>query len=89
MEAGYIYGLMGENGAGKTTLMNYILNETILYEGHIYIEGIDIRTARAQALNHIGFVSEENPFLRTVPVGRMPSSLAYFMISMRKTRFIK
>ena len=40
MEAGYIYGLMGENGAGKTTLMNYILNETILYEGHIYIEGI-------------------------------------------------
>ena len=62
MEAGYIYGLMGENGAGKTTLMNYILNETILYEGHIYIEGIDIRTARAQSLNHIGFVSEENPF---------------------------
>lgn len=62
MEAGYIYGLMGENGAGKTTLMNYILNETILYEGHIYIEGMDIRKERVQAFNKIGFVSEENHF---------------------------
>lgn len=53
---------MGENGAGKTMLMNYILNETMLYEGYIYIEGIDIQTERAQALNHIGFVSEENSF---------------------------
>lgn len=63
LEAGYIYGLMGENGAGKTTLINYIWNETISYQGHIYVEGIDVRRERAQALNKIGLVSEENRFL--------------------------
>lgn len=62
LKAGYIYGLMGENGAGKTTLMQYILKDTIPYEGHILIEGTDIRTDHARVLNKIGYVSEDRQF---------------------------
>lgn len=63
VKAGYLYGLVGENGAGKTTLMNYILKDTVRYEGRICIEGTDIREKHAQILNKTGFVSEENHFL--------------------------
>ena len=62
MEAGYLYGLVGENGAGKTTLMNYILRDHIKYEGQICIEGTDIRKEHTKILNKIGFESEDNHF---------------------------
>lgn len=64
LPAGYICGLMGCNGAGKTTLFRYIMEEKQLYTGTIRINGVDIRENHALMLNQIGFVSEENPFLK-------------------------
>lgn len=62
LQAGYIYGLMGENGAGKTTLMKYILEEHCQYEGKIFVDGLDIQTDHARAMNKVGYVSEDNHF---------------------------
>lgn len=62
LQAGYIYGLMGENGAGKTTLMKYVLDEACRYEGGIYLDGEDIRTDHVKAMNKVGYVSEDNCF---------------------------
>lgn len=61
IEAGFIYGLMGENGAGKTTLMSYILNHKS-YSGKILIDGEDIKKNSINSKNKIGFVSEDNKF---------------------------
>lgn len=62
IQAGYIYGLIGENGAGKTTLMRYILDENASYDGEILVDGEDIRTNHAALMNKIGYVSEDNRF---------------------------
>lgn len=64
LPAGYICGLMGVNGAGKTTLLRYIMEDKQLYTGTIRIGGADIREDHSYIKNKIGFVSEENPFLR-------------------------
>lgn len=70
LKAGYIYGLTGENGAGKTTLMQYILKDTIPYEGHIYLDGTDIRENHARILNRIGYVSEDRQFFENCTAGQ-------------------
>lgn len=62
LQAGYIYGLMGENGAGKTTLMKYVLEEACKYEGKISVGGEDIKSNHARAMNKVGYVSEDNHF---------------------------
>lgn len=63
LPAGYIMALIGNNGAGKTTLINYIMNEYQSYSGTIRILGQDIKENHSYLRNHIGFVSDENPFL--------------------------
>ena len=62
LEAGYMMGLAGKNGAGKTTLVRYILDETYRFDGEILIDGKSIKANRQEALDAIGFVSEENTF---------------------------
>lgn len=64
LPAGYIMGLMGSNGAGKTTLMSYIMQDKQVYSGTIRVNGVDIRENHAYMKNKIGFVSDENPFLK-------------------------
>lgn len=64
LPAGYIGGLMGINGAGKTTLLRYILEDKKLYTRTIRIGGVDIRDNHAYIKNKIGYVSEDNRFLR-------------------------
>ena len=54
-------GLLGSNGAGKSTTMNIIcgvLNQT---EGHVYINGIDVRKEPELAKREIGFLPQEPP----------------------------
>lgn len=56
-----IVGLLGSNGAGKSTTMNIIcgvLNQT---EGHVYINGIDVRKDPRQAKQLIGFMPQNPP----------------------------
>jgi len=54
-------GLLGSNGAGKSTTMNImcgVLNQT---EGHVYINGIDIRQSPELAKREIGFLPQDPP----------------------------
>ena len=64
LPAGYIMGLAGKNGAGKTTLIDYIMNQKVRYTGTIRIDGADIRKNLIKTRNQVGFVSEENRFLK-------------------------
>ena len=64
LPAGYIMGLAGKNGAGKTTLIDYIMNPKTQYTGSIRMNGEDIRSNHTQMKNSIGFISDENQFLK-------------------------
>lgn len=64
LEAGYICGLAGKNGAGKSTLLNYIMNPRQIYTGEIRLNGVNIRENHTYIKNKLGFVSDENQFLR-------------------------
>lgn len=59
---GYLTGLIGHNGAGKTTLFHYVIDSVDKYEGRILADGQDMRKERTQAMNRIGFISEEQYF---------------------------
>lgn len=61
---GYIMGIVGENGAGKTTFFHYVMDEKKRYQGNFYLDGTDIAKDHAWFMNRIGFVSEEQCFLR-------------------------
>lgn len=63
-ENGFITGLVGENGAGKTTLFHMIMDEAAKYEGTILVDSKPLRENRRELLQHIGFVSEEQPFFK-------------------------
>lgn len=62
LEPGFIYSLIGKNGAGKTTLMKYILEENSRYDGVILVNGTDIRRDHVNAMQDIGFISDEHEF---------------------------
>lgn len=88
LKAGYIYGLVGQNGAGKTTLMQYILKDTIPYEGHIYIEGTNIRKDHAQILNKIGYVSEDRQFFENCTAAQNAEILGIFYDNFEEKIFL-
>lgn len=86
LEAGYIYGMVGKNGAGKTTLMKYIMEEKSKYTGRILLKGRDIKKQYEWAMNHIGFVSEDNEFFgdRTAKQNAQILSVLYDDFNMDK-----
>ncbi|ANH81760.1 ABC transporter ATP-binding protein [Niabella ginsenosidivorans] len=61
LNAGNVYGIVGENGAGKTTLFNCIAGIE-QYEG-------TIESAKAPLKNHLGFLQTE-PFFFSKITGR-------------------
>lgn len=78
LPAGYIMGIIGENGAGKTTFFHYIMDEKKRYQGKFYLDGVDIADDHAWAMNRIGFVSEEQCFLRQKSVMENAKMLGSF-----------
>lgn len=52
-----IVGLLGPNGAGKTTTISMILGVLSPTGGSIQIDGIDLQTRRAQALQRTNFAA--------------------------------
>lgn len=64
LPAGYLMGLAGKNGAGKTTLLDYIVSPKKQYTGTIRLMGKDIWENHTGCMEHIGFVSEKNPFFK-------------------------
>ncbi|KUL42757.1 ABC transporter ATP-binding protein [Streptomyces regalis] len=56
-------GIVGATGSGKTTIAKLLLRFRHLDEGHVLLDGTDVRTLALPDLRHaIGYVSQE-PFL--------------------------
>jgi ABC-2 type transport system ATP-binding protein len=58
---GEIVGLLGPNGAGKTTTIDMILGVLAPSAGAIRIDGVDVRTRRAEALERTNFAAVYAP----------------------------
>ena len=56
---GEIFGLLGPNGAGKTTTFRMLCGLLPATSGRLEVAGVNLRTARAQARAHIGYVSQK------------------------------
>lgn len=59
---GYITVLMGDNGAGKTTLLSMLMGKERVYQGNIYLNGVDIRKNPEYYLDQTGIIIEEPSF---------------------------
>ncbi len=56
---GTVFGLIGGNGAGKTTLIRHILGLLKAHTGSVRVFGIDPVADPVNALNRIGYLSED------------------------------
>ena len=56
---GEIFGLLGPNGAGKTTTFRMLCGLLPATSGQLEVAGVNLRTARAQARAHIGYMSQK------------------------------
>ncbi len=61
VEHGEIVGLLGHNGAGKTTIMKMLTGFLEPTEGHIAIDGLDIRENLGAVQRKIGYLPENCP----------------------------
>lgn len=62
IEAGQTVAIMGPTGSGKSSLV-HLLTKLYDYNGHIYLDGIELKTIQSKYLRqHIGLVLQE-PFL--------------------------
>lgn len=58
VEAGRVYGFLGQNGAGKSTTIRMLLTLIRPMSGHIEIFGLDLRNHRKEILSQIGAIIE-------------------------------
>ena len=65
---GEVFGLLGPNGAGKTTTFRMLCGLLPVSSGQISIAGVNLRTARAQARAHIGYVAQKFSLSTTLSV---------------------
>ncbi len=56
---GEIFGLLGPNGAGKTTTFRMLCGLLPATSGHLEVAGRNLRIARAEARQRIGYVSQK------------------------------
>lgn len=56
-----VVGLLGSNGAGKSTTMNILCGVLKQTEGHVYVNGRDIRQEPEVAKREIGFLPQTPP----------------------------
>jgi ABC-2 type transport system ATP-binding protein len=65
---GEIFGLLGPNGAGKSTTFRMLCGLLPVSSGQISVAGVNLRTARAQARAHIGYVAQKFSLYTTLSV---------------------
>ena len=68
IDASGIVGLLGSNGAGKSTTMNILCGALNQTEGHVYINGIDMRKQPEEAKKLIGFLPQNPPLYMDLTV---------------------
>lgn len=56
---GEVFGLLGPNGAGKTTTFRMLCGLLPISGGFLSVAGVNLRTARTQARNNIGYVAQK------------------------------
>ena len=56
---GELFGLLGPNGAGKTTTFRMLCGLLPVTSGTLRVAGMDLRSARASARQHIGYVAQK------------------------------
>ena len=59
VEAGCVFGLVGENGAGKTTLLKHILGLYRPQQGRVSVFGYQPDRHPVETLSRIGYLSED------------------------------
>ena len=59
VKRGEVFGLLGPNGAGKTTTFRMLCGLLPVTSGALRVAGLDLRTARASARAHIGYVAQK------------------------------
>ena len=58
---GETIALVGPTGAGKTTIVNLISRFYDIQEGHVYIDGYDVREVSIESLRHqMGIMTQDN-----------------------------
>lgn len=63
IQAGETVAIVGATGSGKTTIINLLMRFYDIQEGHIRVDGVDVReTTRHDLRRHMGAVVQE-PFL--------------------------
>lgn len=68
VKTGEIVGFLGPNGAGKTTTMKAITCYFMPNEGDISVGGYSIRENPEQIKKNIGYLPENNPLYKEMPV---------------------
>lgn len=56
---GEVFGLLGPNGAGKTTTFRMLCGLLPATHGTLRVGGVDLRSARAEARQRIGYVAQK------------------------------
>lgn len=72
---GEVFGLLGPNGAGKTTTFRMLCGLLPATSGQLQVAGYNLRHARAQARNVIGYVSQKFALYSNLSVDE---NLAFF-----------
>jgi len=59
VKRGEVFGLLGPNGAGKTTTFRMLCGLLPATSGNLKVAGADLRRARAEARQNIGYVAQK------------------------------
>lgn len=60
IEPGQLVAFVGGSGAGKSSLLTTIVGQNMGYEGHIYINGVELRDCYCAIKQEIGFVPQDD-----------------------------
>lgn len=63
-----VLAVLGPSGAGKSSLFSALLGELKTDGGHLYFEGLDVRTHREQLRSQLGFVPQDDDMHRALTV---------------------